>query len=150
MADIAYQRKGISPDLTLGFGVRLWRGDGDSTRWWNARARLGVMFYREPSFLIAGISGQLNALASSSLGLELQYIDLWRGFWFQGAISPISTDGVITGGAAGYALFGLEYQRRLTGDRKGDQALLLTIHVPLGIVRVVRRQELRPVIIPGS
>ncbi len=151
LVDVAYRKSGVSPDLTLGAGVRVWRGEGDESRWWTARARAGVMLYREPSFLILGLSGQLGALDSSSLGIEAEYVNLWRGFWFQGGVYPIdSQGGVIVGAGAGYALLGLEYQRRVSGDRKGDQTLAISLHLPLGVVRVARKRELVEIEVPIS
>lgn len=149
MADFAYIQHGISPDLTLATGIRIVHGDGDQTRWWFARARAGVMAYHEPSFLILGLTGQFNPLDSASLGVELEYLNLWHGFWgLAGLQFYDSAGGATFEGAFGITLFGLEYQRRLSGDRKDDQALMITMHVPLGVVRVARKQDLRPVTLP--
>ena len=151
MADFAYIQRGISPDLTVTTGVRLVHGSGDQTRWWFARARAGVMAYNEPSFLILGLTGQFNPLDSASLGVELEYLNLWHGFWGLGGVQLYDSAGGTTfEGAFGVTLFGLEYQRRLSGDRKDDQALMLTVHVPLGVVRVARKQDLRPVTLPSQ
>jgi len=146
MADFAYIHRGISPDLTLATGVRIVHGDGDQTRWWFARARAGVMAYNEPNFLILGLTGQFNPLDSASLGVELEYLNLWQGFWGSAGLQFYDSAGGTTfEGALGFTLFGLEYQRRLSGDRKEDQALMIMVHLPLGLVRVARSQDLRPI-----
>jgi hypothetical protein len=138
------QRQGITLDLTLAGGVTLLHGSDDDTRAWFGRARAGVLMYNEPNFLIVGIAGQYSPLASKSLGIEAQYIDLWRGTWIQAGVFPLDTaGGVSIEGSVGYALLGVEYQRRLSGDHSGDQSLVLSLHIPLGVVRAV----LRPV--PG-
>jgi len=138
------QRQGITLDLTLAGGVTLLHGSDDDTRAWFGRARAGVLMYNEPNFLIVGIAGQYSPLASKSLGLEAQYIDLWRGTWIQAGVFPLDTaGGVSIEGSVGYALLGVEYQRRLSGDHSGDQSLVLSLHIPLGVIRAV----LKPV--PG-
>jgi hypothetical protein len=132
------QRKGISPELTITGGVKLWKSDNAATRWWMGRVRAGVLFYNEPSFLAVGIAGQFGALDSRALGLEVQVMDLWSGFWGQGGVYPIdSTHGTTLEATIGYGLFGLEYQRRVSGAREGDQTLCLFLNVPLGMLRVV-------------
>ncbi len=53
---------------------------------------------------------------------------------------PIDTvHGTSIEAVLGYTLFGLEYQRRVSGDRSGDQALVLTLHIPLGLINVMRK-----------
>lgn len=127
-------RRGITWDLTITGGLRLWDGDESESVVWMGRARAGVLLYSEPTFLIAGISVQAGALGTPAVGLEVEAIDLWRGTWGQlGALG--SDDGALITVAAGWALFGLEYQRRLSGDREGDHVLLLTLHVPIGVIR---------------
>jgi len=149
MADFAFIHRGISPDFTVATGVRIVHGDGDQTRWWFARARAGVMAYNEPSFLSLGLTGQFNPLDSASLGVELEYFNLWQGVWgLAGLQFYDSAGGTTFEGALGFTLFGLEYQRRLSGDRKDDQALMITVHMPFGIVRVARKQDLRPITVP--
>jgi hypothetical protein len=146
-----YRKRGVSPELTLGAGVRVWRGEGDESRWWTTRARAGVTIYHEPNFLILGISGQLGALDSASLGIEAEYVHLWRGVWVQGGVYPLdSQGGVIVGAAAGYALFGLEYQRRVSGDRASDQTLVVSLHIPLGIIRVAMKRKLIEIEVPDT
>jgi len=146
MADFAYIHRGVSPDVTLATGVRIVHGSGDQTRWWYARARAGMMVYNEPSFLILGLTGQFNPLDSASIGVELEYLNLWHGFWALGGMQFYDSAGGATfEGALGYTLFGLEYQRRLSGDRKDDQVLMITLHVPFGVVRVAAQRDLRPV-----
>lgn len=138
LANGLLQRQGISPDFTITGGVRLWHSDNAASRWWMARVRAGVLIYQEPRFLSVGIAGQFGGLDSRSLGVEVQMMDLWSGFWGQAGVFPIdSTHGVTLEAALGYGLFGLEYQRRVSGAREGDQTLCLFLNVPLGLLRVV-------------
>lgn len=148
LVDVMFRRKGLSPDLTLSFGVNTVHTDNERNRWWTGRARAGVVLYNEPYFLITGISGMFSALDSASLGIEFQYIHLWYGFWFQGSVHPISDRGSIVGGSLGYTLFGVEYQRRVSGAEKGDQALIVTLNVPLGVVRVALKKDIRRMELP--
>jgi hypothetical protein len=130
------QRHGVSWDLTVSGGVRLWHGDGDQTRWGFGRARAGVMMFREPTFVLVGITGQYSPLGSTALGIEAEYLNLWSGAWGQVGFDALdSVGGVSTRASVGYALFGVEYQRRLSGTRSGDQALLLELQVPLGVIK---------------
>ncbi len=132
------QRKGISPEFTITGGVKLWKSDNAATRWWMGRVRAGALFYNEPSFLAVGLAAQFGALDSRALGVEVQVMDLWSGFWGQGGVYPIdSTHGTTLEATIGYGLFGLEYQRRVSGAREGDQTLCLFLNVPLGMLRVV-------------
>lgn len=145
------QRNGMTIDLTVAGGVRLLHGEGDQSRWWFGRARAGLLIYNEPNFLILGIAGQLGPLDSSSLGFEAQYIDLWRGTWIQAGVFPLDTAGGVTiEGSVGFTLFGVEYQRRLSGAREGDQTLLISLHVPLGVVRAVRQDPVGVVVLPKA
>ena len=137
-------RQGIGLDLDVAGGARLHAGDGDVSRSWFARARAGVLLFSEPSFLSLGVAGQLGPLDSSSLGLELNYSEVFRGFSAQAGIFPLDTEGgTIVEAQLGWAVFGAEYQRRISGPRDGDQVFVLTIQVPLGLIY----QMLQP--IPG-
>jgi len=129
------RRKGITWDLTLTGGLRLWDGDEDPSAVWLARARAGALLYREPTFVIAGVTAQAGALDTPAFGFEVEVINLEHGFWGQlGALGD--SGGAIASAAGGYTIFGLEYQRRLSGDREGDQALFLMLHVPIGVILV--------------
>ncbi len=144
------QRHGQTIDLTLAGGVTLARS-GDDTQHWFGRARVSWLAYNEPNFLIVGLAGQFSPLGSKSLGVEAQYIDLWRGTWIQGGVYPLdTTHGVSIEGSVGYALFGVEYQRRLSGDHSGDQALVLSLHVPLGVVRAAIRPPPGVILLPPA
>ena len=124
-------RLGMFPDLTIGGGLVLSR-EGEA-RAWMARARLGALIYAEPGMLAVGVSGQFTALRSASLGVEIEYVDLARGFWIEGGAWPIdSRGGVIATAAAGFMLFGLQLERRLGGAHAGDLALTLVVHLPIG------------------
>jgi hypothetical protein len=139
LVDGMIQRHGVSFDLTLSGGLRLLHS-GDETRWWFGRARAGVLLYSEPSFLMLGIAGQISPLGSRSLGVEVEYANLWQGYWVQAGVYPIdSTSGVSVSADLGYTLFGFEYQRRVSGDHSGDQALLFMLHVPIGVVYAVKK-----------
>lgn len=128
-------RQGIGLDLDVAGGARLHAGDGDVTRSWFARARAGVLVFAEPSFLALGVAGQLGPLDSSSLGIELNYSEVFRGFSAQAGIFPLdTTGGTIVEGQLGWAVFGAEYQRRISGPRDGDQAFVVTIQVPIGLI----------------
>ena len=148
-SDVLFHRHGISPDLTLATGIRAYRGEGDQSRLWFARARAGFVLYNEPAFLGVGITGQFSVLDSAALGLEAQYVDLWRGVWAQAGVSFVdSAGGTMLQGAVGFTLFGLEYVRRLSGDRKQDHALVVSVHIPLGVIRVAMKKQMREVVIP--
>ena len=130
-------RRGIAPDLTVATGVRVWQGDHDTVRRFMGKIRAGVTMYNEPNFLLVGVTGQINTLGSSSLGVEAAVLNMVSGIWGQAEIMPLdSKSGIIGGVSFGYALFGLEYQRRLTGDLRDQQSMTLMINVPLGAIRV--------------
>jgi hypothetical protein len=144
-------RHGISPELTISGGIRIYDNDGDQTRWWFARARAGLAIYREPGFLLVGIAGQLGPLASSALGIEAEVLQSEVGVWVQGGVYPLdSAGGVTVTGAVGFSLFGLEYQRRVSGDHAGDDTLCLMVALPLGVVRVMRKPPEGVVIVPTA
>ncbi len=133
-------RSGTTFDLTVSGGLKLWSGHGDPNRWGFARIRAGVMRYSEPAFLMAGIAAQYGVLDSSSLGIEVEAASTEVGAWAQFGVFPIDTvHGTSIEAVLGYTLFGLEYERRVSGDREGDQALVLTLHVPLGLINVMRK-----------
>jgi hypothetical protein len=128
-------RQGIGLDLDVAAGVRLHSGAGDETRWWFARARAGVLVYNEPSFWSLGIAGQFSPLDSAALGIELQYVEVFHGLSAQVGAFPLDT----TGGTSielqlGFAVLGVEYQRRVSGPRDGDQAFVVLLHAPLGVI----------------
>lgn len=149
--DTVMHRRGLSPDLELGFGVRAWHGDNDDTRWWSFRARAGIVLYNEPTFLSVGIAGQVGTLHSSALGFEAKYANLEHGFWFGGEVLPVdSIGGTIVGGFLGYALFGVDYQRRVSGSRNGDQTLTVMLTVPLGIIRIAAMRSPAVIVVPAD
>ncbi|MEO8551211.1 MAG: hypothetical protein ABI678_14610 [Kofleriaceae bacterium] len=128
-------RQGIGLDLDVAGGARLHAGDGDVSRSWFARARAGVLLFSEPTFLSLGAAGQLGPLDSSSLGVELNYSEVFRGFSAQVGIFPLdTTGGTIVEAQLGGAVVGAEYQRRISGPRGGDQVFVLTVQVPLGLI----------------
>ncbi len=129
-------RKGITWDVTVTGGLRLTQSDGGDSKVWMGRLRAGIMLYKEPSFLIVGPSVQFGGIAAgAAIGGELEAIHLARGMWGQvGAYGD--RDGAILGLSAGYTLFGLEYQRRLSGDRERDYSILFNLHIPIGVIRV--------------
>lgn len=128
-------RQGVGLDLDVAGGARLHAGDGDVSRSWFARARAGVLVFSEPTFLSLGVAAQLGPLASSSIGIEASYTEVFRGFSAQAGIFPLDSEGgAIVEGQLGWAIFGAEYQRRISGSREGDQVFLITLHVPLGVV----------------
>jgi hypothetical protein len=128
-------RRGIGLDLDLAGGILAHAGAGDTTRSWLTRARVGVLLFDEPSFLSLGIAGQLGPLASSSLGLELAYGEVVNGVTAQVGVFPLdSTGGTIVEAQLGWTVFAAEYQRRVSGPRDSDQALVVVVHAPLGII----------------
>lgn len=135
------QRQGISPDFTISGGVRLYHNDTGDSRWWFGRVRAGVLIYQEPTFLSVGIAGQLGPLDSAALGIEARMFNLWNGGWIQGGVYPLDrAGGVSLEAAIGYGIFGLDYERRVSGPHGGDQTLCLTLEVPLGLLRVVLKE----------
>ena len=135
------QRQGISPDLELAGGVRLYHPDSTESRWWTARVRAGVLIYAEPKFLALGIAGQFSSLGSEMLGVEVKGMDLWQGIWLQGDAFFLDhgVGGTTLAASLGYGLFGLEYERRVSGARSGDQTLAFMLNIPLGTIRVVMK-----------
>lgn len=130
------RRSGLLPDLTLDGGVRLW-SSGAPKRDGFASVRAGFVWFREPTFISAGISAQIGVLHSTSLGFEAELRDLWRGVWVQAGAWPFdSTGGTSIEAAAGYAVFGVRYDRRLSGPRSGDAAVSLVLQLPLGTLWV--------------
>ncbi len=135
VADGLLARRGIGLDLDLALGARLVAGAGDDTRAWFARARAGVLLYDEPSFWSLGIAGQHGPLDSSSLGIELGYAEVFHGATAQVGVFPIdSAGGTSVEGQLGWTVFGVEYQRRISGPRDGDQAVMFVVHAPLGVI----------------
>ncbi|MFT3694591.1 MAG: hypothetical protein QM831_15690 [Kofleriaceae bacterium] len=133
--DFALSRKGIGLDLDVSGGLRLADGDSMMTRPYFARARVGALLFHEPNFFSVGVAGMISPLASTSLGFEVAYGEVFHGFTAQAGIYPIdSAGGTIVSAQAGWALFGVEYQRRISGPREDDQAVIAVLHVPLGIV----------------
>ena len=130
------RRRGISPDVTVALGLRVARSDGASAPWGLARLRAGVLFAFDPLFVVVGASGQVGGLGKYSLGLEAQFIHMEAGGWLQLGVAPLrDTGGASLSATIGFTLFGIEYQRDIAGDAEGDQALLLTAHVPFGVLR---------------
>jgi len=133
--DLFLSRRGIGLDLDLAGGVLVHAGAGDDTRSWLTRARVGVLVFNEPTFLSLGVAGQVGPLASSSLGVELAYSDVVNGWTAQAGVFPLdTTGGTIVEAQLGWTVFGAEYQRRVSGPRESDQALVFVVHVPLGLV----------------
>jgi hypothetical protein len=133
--DLFLSRRGIGLDLDLAGGVLVHAGAGDDTRSWLTRARVGVLVFNEPSFLSLGVAGQVGPLASSSLGVELAYSEVVNGWTVQAGVFPLdTTGGTIVEAQLGWTVFAAEYQRRVSGPRDSDQALVFVVHVPLGIV----------------
>ena len=131
-------RHGIAPELTIAGGVRVAAGDDDHVRRFMGRIRAGITLFSEPNFLVAGVTGTIGTLDSSSVGVEVGFINMITGIWLQGGWMPIdSTDGQIVSATFGYALFGLEYQRRVSGSQKDEQSLTITLQVPLGVLKVL-------------
>ncbi|MEO6775431.1 MAG: hypothetical protein ABI437_20430 [Kofleriaceae bacterium] len=133
--DLYLSRRGIGLDLDLAGGARVHAGAGDVTRSWFARARAGVLVFDEPSFWSLGVAGQLGPLASSSLGVELAYGEVLYGVTAQAGVFPLdTTGGTVVEAQLGWTVFAAEYQRRVSGPRDGDQALVFAVHAPLGII----------------
>ncbi len=133
-------RQGLGIDLDVAGGVRVHAGDGDATRLGFARIRAGVLLFDEPTFLGLGIAAQLGPLASSSLGVELRYTEVFHGLFAQAGVFPIdSIGGTTLELQAGWTLVGLEYQRRVSGPRDHDQALVVVLQVPLGVIYQMTR-----------
>lgn len=132
----AIARRGISWDVTITGGLRLARSDLGDTAVWMARMRAAVMVYKEPSFLIIGPSVQLGGITSgAAFGGELEAVNSGRGLWGQiGAYGD--RGGAIVGVSAGLTLFGLEYQRRLSGEEEGMYSVFLNLHIPIGLIWV--------------
>jgi hypothetical protein len=152
LANGLLQRHGLSPDLEITGGLRVYKGgDQQDTRWWFARVRAGVVLYNEPNFLSVGIAGQLGSLDNDQLGFEAKYMNLWNGTWLQGGVFPIGTrSGVTMEASIGYGIFGLQYERRVSGANQGDQTLCLTLTAPLGILRVVLQKPQGLIEAPGK
>ena len=136
MADVSVLfRHGIAFDLDVAGGVRVDAGSGDRTRSWFGRARAGVLLFDEPNFLSLGIAGQLGPLDSSALGLEAQFVEVFHGFSAQVGVFPVdSIGGTTLEGQLGWAVLGVEYQRRVSGPLDGDHAIVLLVQVPLGVL----------------
>lgn len=145
------QRHGLSPDLTISAGVRLWDSDSAKSRWWAGRLRAGAVLYAEPTFLAFGIAGQFGPLDSASLGVEAQFLNLWSGLSLQGGVFPIdSISGTTLEASIGYGVFAIEYQRRVSGARQGDQTLCFMLQVPLGILRVALQEPEGVIHLPNA
>lgn len=146
------QRQGISPDLEVSGGLRIYKGgDQQDTRWWMARVRAGVLLYQEPRFLGLGIAGQFGSLDNNQLGLEAKLADVWNGFFIQGGVFPIGTkSGVSLEASIGYGVFGLQYERRVSGVNQGDQTLMLCLTAPLGTLRVMLQRPQGVIDLPGK
>ena len=128
-------RCGVSWDATISLGLRVWRNEDATAPWGLARARAGVLLYSGPLFAIIGAAGQVGGLGRYGAGVEAQLIHMELGFWGQLGVYPLRAEsGMSLGASLGYTLFGVEYQRETAGEREGDQALLLTVHLPIGVV----------------
>lgn len=128
-------RQGIGLDLDLAGGARVHAGEGDTTRSWLTRARVGLLLFHEPTFISLGVAGQIGPLASSSLGVELGYSEVVNGLTAQIGVFPLdTTGGTIVEAQVGWTVFAAEYQRRVSGPRDSDQALVFVVHAPLGII----------------
>ncbi len=132
----ALAKRGVTWDLTPSAGLRLWRSDEDQTHLGTVRLRGGVLLYHEPSFVMMGPSVQLGGVADGlAFGGEIEAAHAERGVWIQGGVYG-DRGGVYGGACLGYTLFGLEYQRRLSGDDEGRSALFVNLHIPISIIRV--------------
>jgi hypothetical protein len=132
---ITLHRRGVLPDLTLSGGVRVWNNSGADTRGGFARVRVGVTLFAEPTFAIAGIAAQWSALNASQLGLQGEVANSESGLW--GAVGVWGFDrfgGLAFDGELGWSVFGVEYDRRVSGTRSGDSTLCLMMRVPLGVI----------------
>jgi len=128
-------RQGVGLDLDIAGGLRVHAGEGATTRSWLTSARVGVLLFHEPTFISLDLAGQLGPLASSSLGVELGYSEVVNGLTAQIAVFPVdSVGGTIVEAQVGWAVFAAEYQRRVSGPRDSDQAFVVAIHAPLGII----------------
>ena len=145
------QRQGISPDFTISGGVRLYHNETGDSRWWFGRVRAGVLIYQEPTFLSVGVAGQFGPLDSAALGVEARMFNLWNGGWIQGGVYPLDrAGGVSLEAAIGYGIFGLDYERRVSGPHSSDQTLCITLEVPLGLLRVVLKDPEGVIHLPKS
>ena len=152
LANGMLQRQGIAPDLEITGGLRIYKGgDQQDTRWWMARVRAGVLLYQEPHFLGLGIAGQFGSLDNDQLGFEAKLADVWNGFFIQGGVFPIGTkSGVSLEAAIGYGIFGVQYERRVSGAYQGDQTLMITLTAPLGTLRVMLQRPQGVIDLPGK
>jgi hypothetical protein len=128
-------RHGVAWDVEIALGLRVAHNSGDDSRWGFARARAGLLLFREPTFLSVGIAGQYGPLGSSALGIEAQVVDIQKGIWLQLGGFPIDSVGSVIEVGFGFSLFGVEWQRRVSGTQSGDQVLLVVLEVPLGLIR---------------
>jgi len=131
-------RRGLGVDLTaeIGYAFAI---DTVARRFAN-RLRLGLLMVSEPWFLSVGATLEGGGVALLAGGLQVELVHLWTGFWAQSGLSV--GEGLATGGgvhlffnaAAGWSLFGFEYQRRLVGDGEESNAYILKLKAPLGVL----------------
>jgi hypothetical protein len=125
-------RRGLTWDMQVTGGLSPWV-DGDDAAVPMARARVGGIAYLEPFALAIGGVGQAGGVGTGMLGgLEVEVAHLERGGWAQAAVLA-DGDGTTVLAGAGFAFFGVEYQRRLGA---GDQAVYVTLTAPIGLGRV--------------
>lgn len=133
--DLALARHGVGLDVDLAGGVGFAGKDS-----YGARARIGAVLFHEPNFVSLGVAGMVSPLGSSALGFEVGYGEVFRGFTAQAGCYPVdSVGGAIVSAQVGWALFGVEYQRRIAGPAP-DQAVIAVVHLPLGTIYQMLKQ----------
>jgi hypothetical protein len=124
------RRMGWSWDLEVDLGLCLIDREVDATLGM-ARLQVGALRADEPYYYSLGATAELGGAADRAVGGQVTVTHLYTGTWAHIGASWIPRDrAALASLAAGWSLFGVEWQRRLDDDQ-GD-ALLLHLRLPLG------------------
>lgn len=121
---------GIWPDIALSLGGGIGIGHPIATNVYGS-ARLGLLFAYEPWVINLGVSGELGALPKHGLGAEFE-LNYLRGPFVNVGYDRISGGDWMTRLTVGFALFGVQWQHRLSSTPP-DNAILFLLRLPLGI-----------------
>ncbi len=127
-------------DLNLDFGYGAVIDTPENRPSFFGRARAGVLHVRDDWFYTAGLTYDLvkvfriGGLDATNFGIQLEAMHIQYGVWGQvGGLVDASGHGGVTV-AAGWSLFGVEYQARTYEDLGPVQALYGKIRIPVTII----------------
>ena len=127
-------------DLNLDFGYGAVIDTPENRPSYFMRARTGVLHVRDDWFYTAGVTYDIvkvfrvGGYDATNFGLQLEAMHIQYGVWGQvGGLVDFTGHGGVTV-AAGWSLFGVEYQARTYEDLGPVQAIYGKIRIPVTII----------------